>query len=210
MKKIISGFLVVIMLVSTVAFSGCSEPEETAIESAEMALKVYFSALNGFNIEAMRDCVEGEDENDVGFSTENISESYVQTNKYKSSVENMYRALSKTIEFKIESIEEIDENKMAFNVNIKFPNIEEERMIEFTNAKVDEYIMANPDFVYLNEIEQNNVAIKVMADAYSEYLQITEKSESNFNIILSKESGDWKVHTKDNQEFFEFLAVLFG
>ena len=211
MKKITSVLLVLIMILSAVGLSGCKKEEQVDnVALAESELRVYFSALGGFNLEAMKDCVEGKDENDIGFSTENISYEYVQTNKYKRSVKEMYRALGKTIEFKINSKEETDDGKVVFDLKIKYADVEEEPMVKYTNSKVDEYIEKNPQFFAFNEVKQNDVAISVMAQAYEEYLQLTERLEKDFKFTMSNETGAYKVHTDDNKEFFEFLADLFG
>lgn len=210
MRKIVSVLLVFIMLLSVVVLSGCSEEKTIDADSAENALKVYFSAVSGFNIGAMADFVEGENEDDVGFSTENISDDYVQTTKYKRSIKDMYTSLAKTLKFTIESKEVVDDEKVSFLVKISYADVEEEPMNEYVNAKVDEYIELNPYFFAMNEIQQNDTAIKVMAQAYDDYLEITEKLEKDFKITMSQETGSFKVHTEENKEFFDFLADLFG
>lgn len=212
MKRIISGLLIFIMLLSVVAFSGCSKEKAIDLDSVENTLKVYFSAVNGFNLGAMADFVEGEDgnEDDVGFSTENISDEYAQTQKYKRSIKDMCTSLAKTLKFTIESKESTDDGKVEFSVKIKYADVEEGPMNEYVNAKVDEYVERNPYFFAMNEIQQNDTAIKVMAQAYDEYLEITEKLEKDFTITMSDETGSFKIHTEQNKEFFEFLADLFG
>jgi len=210
MKKFISGFLVVIMLLSVVLLSGCSDNVASNKDEAEDALLVYLSTLSGFNLNAMKECVEGEDEDDVGFPTESFSYDYVQTSTYKIRVKDMYRALSNTIKVTIDSSVEQDDGKVAFDITLKHADVEEEAMTAYTNSKVDEYIEQNPHFFALNEVQQNDTAMTVIANAYEEYLQITEKLEKKFKIVMSKESGEWKIHTKDNKEFFDFLAELFG
>ncbi len=210
MRKIISCLLVLMMILSAVAFSGCTEEKINVEELAEAELRMYFSALGGFNIKAMNDCVEGKDENDIGFSTENISYEYVQTDKYKSSVKEMYRALAKTLEFKINSKEVTDGDKIVFDVKLKYADVEEEPMVKYTNSKVDEYVEKNPQFFAYDEVKQNDVAISVMAQAYEEYLQITERLEKDFKITMTQDEGSFKIRTEDNKEFFDFLANLFG
>ena len=197
------------LLLSSLAFSGCSS-DEVDLETVENTLKVYFSAVSGFNIGAMSDFVEGEDEDDVGFSTENISDEYAQTEKYKRSIKDMYTSLAKTLKFTIESKELTADNKVEFLVNVKYADVEKDPMNEYVNSKVDEYIETNPYFYAMNEIQQNDTAIKVMAEAYDDYLEITEKLEKSFKITMSEETGSFKIHTKDNKEFFDFLADLFG
>lgn len=210
MKKIVSVLLILIMLLSAVVLSGCSEEKTIDADSAENTLKVYFSAVSGFNIGAMADFVEGEDEEDVGFSTENISDEYTQTQKYKRSIKDMYTSLAKTLKFTIESKEVTDDNKVTFSLKVGYADVEEEPMNEYVNAKVDEYIELNPYFFAMNEIQQNDTAIKVMAQAYDDYLEITEKLEKNFKIVISQETGSFKIHTEENKEFFGFLSDLFG
>lgn len=209
MRKIISCLLALMMFLSAVVFSGCTEEEINVAELAEAELRVYFSALGGFNMKAMNDCVEGEDDSDIGFSTENISYEYVQTDKYKSSVKEMYRALARTLEFKINS-KEVTDDKIVFDVKLKYADVEEESMVKYTNSKVDEYVEKNPVFFTYDEVKQNDVAITVMAQAYEEYLQITERLEKDFKITMTQDEGSFKIRTEDNREFFDFLADLFG
>ena len=209
MKKIVSGLLISVMLLSAFAFSGCSS-DDVDLDAVESTLKVYFSAVSGFNLGAMADFVEGENEDDVGFSTENISDEYVQTEKYKRSIKDMYASLGKTLKFTIESKELTDDGNVVFSVKVKYADVEKDPMNEYVNAKVDEYIALNPYFYAMNEIQQNDTAIKVMAQAYDDYLEITEKLEKGFKITMSEETGSFKIHTKDNKEFFEFLSDLFG
>ena len=206
MKKIISSLLVIMMLASALMFSGCS----VDTKGAESMLKVYFSALSSFNTVAMDGCVESDTKDSIGFSTENISYEYTQTNNYKNSVEDMYRALGQTFEFTIDSTEVKDDDKVAFKVTVKYADVDEEAMTEYTNGKVDEFVAKNPYFFEMNEVEQNDKAIEVIADAYNQYLQLTNKAQKNFELIVSKHSGDWQIYTKDNKEFFDFLSVLFG
>lgn len=210
MRKVISFLLVLMLILSAFAFSGCSEEEINVAELAEAELRVYFSALGGFNIKAMNDCVEGKDDNDIGFSTENISYEYAQTDKYKNSVKEMYSALARTLEFKINSKEVTDDYKIVFDVKLKYADVEEEPMVKYTNSKVDEYVEQNPQFFEYNEVKQNDVAIAVMAQAYEEYLQITERLEEDFKITMTQDDGSFTIRTEDNKEFFDFLADLFG
>ncbi len=235
MKKTTSLVMAFIILLSAFVFSGCSAD----ISGAENTLKVYFSSLSGFNTKAMQGCVADEN-NGVGFTTEIMSEEYIQTDNYIKSIESMYKALGQTFEFNINSNEVIDKNTIKFNITFKYANVDdvaveevkptaeegtvmsdgtiivmeaenqETKMDKYCREQLEAYIAKNPSMLDLNEIEYSDKAISLIAKFYDQYLQITNRTKSDFDIIVSKRSGSWKIHTEDNKDFFDLLAMLFG
>ena len=237
MKRIVSLFTVFVVLLSLVAFCGCSSHD---VSGAENVLKVYFSALSGFNTKAMQSCVVGEEDDSVGFAIETMSEGYIQTDNYKKSVEGMYKALSQTFEFSINSNEVVDKETVKVNITFKYANVDEiaveevkptdeagsvmadgtvivmeaedseTKMDKYCREQLENYIVKHPSMLELSEIEYSDKAISLIASFYKQYLQITSRTESDLDIVLSKRSGSWKIHTEDNKEFFELLTILFG
>ncbi len=236
MKKTISCLMAFIILLSALAFSGCSAD----VSGAENVLKLYFSSLSGFNTKAMKTCIIDEEVGSVGFPIETMSEEYIQTDNYKKSVERMYKALGLTFEFAINSNEVIDKDTIKFNVKFKYANVDdvaveevkptdesgtmtedgliiemqaqdaETKMDKYCREQLENYIAKHPSILELNEIEYSDRAIGLIANFYEQYLQITSRIQNDFDIVVSKRSGSWKIHTEDNQEFFKLLTVLFG
>lgn len=236
MKKTVSCLIAFIILLSAVAFSGCSED----VSGAENTLKVYFSSLSGFNTKAMQECVLDENTGNIGFTTETMSEGYIQTDNYKNSVESMYKALGQTFEFAVNSHEVVDKNTIKFNIKFKYANVDdvaveevkptdeagsvmadgtvivmeaqgtETKMDKYCREQLENYIAKHPSMLDLNEIEYSDKAISLIAGYYKQYLQITSKTESEFDMVVSKRSGSWKIHREDNKEFFDLLTMLFG
>lgn len=235
MKKIVSCLLVCIILSSAIVFSGCSAD----VTSAENVLKVYFSSLSGFNTNAMKTCIVDEKKDSTGFKIETMSDEYIQTDNYKKSVERMYKALGQTFDFNIKSNEVVDKKTIKFTVKFKYANVDdiaveevkpeevgsvtedgviiemqaqerETKMDKYCREQLENYIARHPSMLDLSEIEYSDKAIGVIANAYEQYLQITTKIENEYTIVVSKKSGEWKIHTDQNKEFFDLLTVLFG
>lgn len=202
-KRLLSIMLTCVVLLT---FAGCGADTS----GAENLLKTYFSALNGFNADAMAKCLVSDNEHDIGFSTETISDGYVQTDNYKKSVESMFKGLSDTFVFTINSSETVDKQTVKFNVTMKYADVNEEAVNTYVQGKVDNYVTKNPSFFDLNEIEQSDTSIAVMADAYNQYLQITERVTTDITVLVTKVSGSWKIETAKNYELFNLLATLFA
>ena len=202
-KRLISIIMICLMLVT---FAGCGN--ETA--QAEELLKTYFSALNGFNTDAMKKCIVSDNEFEIGFSTETISDGYVQTDNYKKSVESMFKGLSDTFAFTINSTEAVDKTTVKFNVTVKHADVNEEAVNNYVQGKVDNYVTKHPSYFDLNEIEQSDTSIAVMADAYNQYLQITQRVTKDIDILVTKVGNSWKVETAKNYELFQLLSEVFA
>ncbi len=202
-KRLLS---IVMLLAVLLSFTGCT----SGTAEAENLLKTYFSALNGFNTDAMAKCLVSDNEHAIGFSTETISDGYVQTDNYKKSVESMFKGLSDTFVFTINSTEAVDKTTVKFNVTFKYADVNEEAVNAYVQGKVDNYVTKHPSYFDLNEIEQSDTSIAVMADAYSQYLQITERVTQDINILVTKVGNGWKIETAKNHELFDLLAQLFA
>lgn len=202
-KRLLS---IVMLLAVLLTFTGCGN----GTAEAENLLKTYFSALNGFNTDAMKKCLISDNEYDIGFSTESISDSYVQTDNYKKSVESMFKGLSDTFIFTINSNEVVDKATVKFNVTIKHADVNEEAVNNYIQRKVDNYVEKHPEYFDLNEIEQSDTSIAVMADAYSQYLQITERVTKDIDILVTKVDNNWKIETAKNYELFDLLTTVFA
>lgn len=206
MKKVVSLVLVCMIFMSAVMFGGCS-PDTT---EAENSLKAYLSSLKGFNTDAMKTFVVGDEEGDIGFTTETISSDYIQTDNYKKAVESMFKSLGSTFDFEINSAESISEEVVKFDVTVKCADVNAESMNSYIQTRVDTYLERNPGFYYLNEIEQNDTMIQVQADSYKQFLQITQKVTKNFTLTVNKIDESWKIKVDDNKGFFEFLTEIFA
>ena len=206
MKKVVSLVLACMMVISCLIFSGCSADTT----EAENSLKAYLSSLKGFNTDAMKTYVVGDEEGEIGFTTDTFSADYIQTDNYKNAVESMFKALGSTISYEIDAVNSIDENQVNFDITLKCADVNEEAMNEYIQKKVDTYLERNPGFYYLNEIEQNDTMIQVQADSYKQFLQITQKETKNFTLTVSKVGESWKVKVDQNRDFFKFLSQLFA
>ena len=202
-KRLLS---IVMLFVLLLTFAGCGN----STAGAEELLKTYFSALNGFNTDAMKKCLVSDNEYAIGFSTETISDGYVQTDNYKKSVESMFKGLSDTFVFTINSSEAVDKTTVKFNVTVKHADVNEEAVNSYIQKKVDNYVIKHPSYFDLNEIEQSDTSIAVMADAYNQYLQITQRVTKDIDILVTKVGNSWKIETAKNYELFELLTEVFA
>ncbi len=211
--KIAKRLLSIIVLVAVIfTFSGCAGGggDDDGMYEAESLLKIYFSALSGFNTDVMETCLVSDNEYSVGFSIETISDQYNQTNYYKKQVEKMFKGLGNTFSFTINSSEMVDESTVKFNVTVSHASVNEDDVNDYVQEKVDDYVTMNPEYFAMTEIEQNDVSIAVMADAYNRYLQIAERVTNDIDILVTKVEGSWKIETAKNHELFSLLAEVFA
>ena len=208
MRKIISCVLACMLLLSAFAFSGCSSVDE---EGAERSLKVYLSALTGFNMKAMDENVIGENEDgDFGFEVKELSDDYRQSDNYKKRVEDMMRTLSGTISYDINSREAVDENTVKFNITLKYADVNERELNQFIVERTDRYIENNYTKIdKMDTFEYEEEMIGVYADTYEEFVTRQGKTTKDFELVVTKINGNWRIETAKNKEFFEFLEELF-
>jgi len=205
MKKIIVCILLCVSVLSSVVLSGCSGDTD----GAETALKFYFSALKGFNVNAMEENVKGEYAGDIGFAVEELSEDFRQSDNYKKHIEDMMRALSSTFVFTINSSEAIDDSRVDFNVTMKCSDVNEEDLGEYMQEKVDKYIIKHPEVYDMDSYEYEETMIGVQADAYEVFLEKQPRTTKDFTVAVVNVDGKWMITTKDNTEFFAFLQEIY-
>lgn len=206
MKKIFTYLMACFIVLSSLAFGGCSKKTD----GAETALKFYFSALKGFNVNAMKENVQGETAGDMGFVVEELSEDFRQSDNYKKHIEEMMKSLSSTFEFTINSNEVVDENTVKFNITMKSSDVNQEALNGYMQEKVDKYIAKNPSVWEMDAYEYEETMIGVQADAYSVFLEKQPRITKDFTITVVKVNDKWKVTTADNSEFFAFLQEVYA
>lgn len=207
MRKFISCLLACMIMLSCVVFSGCSS---TDIEGAERSLKLYFSALKGFNIDSMEANVVGEKDNDIGFEIVELSDDFRHSDNYKNRVKDMMKSLSSTFEFTINSNEAIDENAVKFDVTMKCADVNERDLNNYMSDKVTKYIDDNFEAVgRMDDYEFEEDIIVVQADAYEDFVIRQQRITKDFTIVVSNDNGKWKIKTSENEEFFSYLEELF-
>jgi lipoprotein len=208
MKKNMSkGFVWVAVLAAALLFAGCSD----GTKEAENAAKAYLTAVSGFNLDVMEACLsEGKNE-DFGIDTTVIAKDHEQTDTYKKAVESMFKALSGTVEYSIGQSEQRDKNTVVVNTEIRHADVNKEAVDQFMQQKMDEYADAHPELSQKTEIEQSDVGITVMADAYKTFLQTQNKISSEVAITLVRAGGSWKIlNGEENRELKNLLTEIFG
>lgn len=206
MKRIFTYFMICVIALSSLVFSGCSK----GTEEAETALKFYFSALKGFNVNAMEENVQGETAGDIGFVIEELSDDFRQSDNYKKRIEDMMKALSSTFEFTINSNEVIDENKVKFDVTLKCSDVNQKDLNEYIQEKVDKYIIKHPEVYDMDAYEYEETMIGVQADAYEVFLKKQPRMTKEFVVTIINVNEKWKVPTVENEEFFDFLQQSYA
>ena len=207
MRKIISCLLACMIMLSVLAFSGCSSVDE---EGAERGFKVYFSALKGFNISSMKNNVVGEKDGDIGFEIEQLSDDFRHSDNYKKRVEEMMRTLSSTFDYTVNSREAVDENTVKLDITMKYADVNSRDLDTYTRGKVDEYNEENFEKVgKMDDYEYAEEIIGVQADAYREFVIRQGRLTKDFTITVSLIDGKWKIKTAENEDFFDFLEELF-
>lgn len=208
MKKNMSkGFVWVAVLAAALLFAGCSD----GTKEAGNAAKAYLTAVSGFNLDVMEACLsEGKNE-DFGIDTTVIAKDHEQTDTYKKAVESMFKALSGTVEYSIGQSEQRDKNTVVVNTEIRYADVNKEAVDQFMQQKMDEYADAHPELSQKTEIEQSDVGITVMADAYKTFLQTQNKISSEVAITLVRAGGSWKIlNGEENRELKNLLTEIFG
>lgn len=206
MKRIFTYLLVCVVVLSAISFGGCSKKTD----GAETALKYYFSALKGFNINAMKQNVKGETTGDIGFVIEELSSDFRQSDNYKKRIEDMMKSLSSTFEFSINSSEVMDENTVRFNITFKCADVNQTDLNAYMQEKVDKYLIKNPDVYEMDAYEYEETMIGVQADAYSVFLEKQPRITKDFSVTIVNENEKWKVTTAGSSEFFTFLQGVYA
>lgn len=199
--------LVLSVLMVAVHFVGCSTSEK----DAEEVVQAYFTAVSGFNLDAMEICLSKGTNKDMGVDTSSFEDDYVQTDTYKKSVESMFKTLSKTITFSIDGSEIKDGKTAVVTVTIKHADVNQEAVDEFMQTKMDEYATKHPELSEKTELDQNDTNIQVMANAYNDFVKIQPKVSKTIGVALVKKDGKWKiVNGSENKELKTVLEGIYG
>ncbi len=199
--------MVSMLLVCGMICTGCGKD----LTGAENAVKAYLMAVSGFNLDAMQSCLSEGTNEDFGVDTTVFESSYVQTDTYKKSVESMFKSLSSTVEFTINSSEEIAKNTVSVGVTVKCANVDKAAVDEYMQTKMDEYATLHPELEQKTALDQNDIGITVMADAYKEFVQLQPKTSAFLDIVVKEINGNWKiVNGEENAELKKWLTDVYG
>ena len=206
MKKLSICLLLCFVMISSLVLCGCSNNTE----EAETALKFYFSALKGFNVNAMEENVKGDSDGDIGFEIEELSDDFRQSDTYKKRIEDMMRSLSSTFAFTINSNEAGEGDCVKFNVTVKCSDVNQADLNAFMQERVDKYLIKHPEAYDMDSYEYEETMIGVQADAYGVFLEKQPRLSKDFVITVEKIDDKWKLATASNAEFFAFLQDTYG
>ena len=198
---------VLLMLCALLTAAGC----RTDLTEAENTVQVYLMALSNFNLDAMKaSLTEGTNE-DMGIDTSVYQSEFVQTDVYKKSVDTMYKALSKTVEFTIHSAEKQEDGSYLVDTTVKCADVNQEAVDEFMQIRMDEYTQKHPEILEKTELDQNNIGITVMAEAYGEFVQLQPKAERDIKISVSGENDQWRIISDErNNDLKQWIKDMFG
>lgn len=209
MKKFVKCFAAWLLLFCTVLLSvGCSEKN---MKNAENTVKTYFTAVSSFNLAAMETCLSDGTNKDFGIDTTVITKGYEQTDAYKKAVESMFKALCGTVEYTIGTSEQQKKDRVVVNITVRYADVNQEAVEQFTRQKVDEYLQDNPQLLQKTEIDRDNIGIEVMADAYKTFLQTQSKISNDISVTVVRVGNQWKIlNGEENRELIDWLTDIFG
>lgn len=204
MSQIAKKIMVLCMCVVMLCGCGSNTTE------AENTVQAYFTALANFNLDAMEaSLTEGTNE-DMGIDTSVYESHYVQTDTYQKAVISMHKALGKTIEFTINGSEKQEDSTVLVRTALKCADVNKVAVGQFIQARMDEYIKKHPEFETKTELDQNNIGITVMAEAYAEFVQLQPKVSKDVNIAVTKKDGQWRIiNGEQNQQLKQWLSEVF-
>ncbi len=209
LKQMINKSIVILLtLALTASFAGCGRQDKTQIENC---VSVYLTAVSGFNLDAMNLCLEDGENKDYGIDTSTFESAYVQTDTYKKQVESMFKALSATILFTVDSSEQTSNTTAVVNVTVSSADVSETAVGEYMQRKVDEYAQEHPELASKTDLEQNDMNITVMANAYKEFVKLQPRVEHSFEIFVCKKDNQWKIAgASKNTQLVGFLKNTYG
>lgn len=209
MKKTLRRSLALILsvLMVAVSFAGCGKD----VKEAEDVVQAYFTAISGFNLDAMETCLSEGSNKDMGVDTSSFERDYVQTDIYKKSVESMFKTLSNTISFTTEGGEIKEDKTAVVAVTVKHADVNQEAVDEFIQTKMDEYLEKHPELLDKTELDQNDINIQVMASAYNDFVKLQPKVSKTLDVVLVKKDGKWKIsNATENKELKTLLQGIYG
>ena len=123
----------------------------------------------------------------------------------------MYKALSKTVEFTIHSAEKQEDGSYLVDTTVKCADVNQEAVDEFMQIRMDEYTQKHPEILEKTELDQNNIGITVMAEAYGEFVQLQPKAERDIKIAVSGENDQWRIISDErNNDLKQWIKDMFG
>ncbi len=209
MKKLLRRNLALIlsMLMVAVSFAGCGEDAKKAEEAAQ----AYFTAVSGFNLDAMKISLSEGNNKDMGIDTTTFGKDYVQTDIYKKSVESMFKTLSSSITFAIEKSELEDKDIAVVTMTVSHADVNQAAVDEFIQTKMDEYATKHPELSEKTALDQNDINIQVMANAYNDFVKLQPKVSETIDVVLVKKDGKWKIlNGTENRELKTLLQGIYG
>ncbi len=122
----------------------------------------------------------------------------------------MFKTLSNTILYTIDGSAAKEDGKTAVSVTVSHADIDKTALDEFIQAKIDEYVQNHPEVLEQTEIEQNDINIQLMANAYNKFVKLQPKVSKTFDIILQKIDGQWKIiNGPENEELKSLLQKIY-
>ena len=202
-RKVVAFFLLLTLLATV----GCTEQTS----NATTAVQVYMVALSNFNLSAMEDSITEGSNQDMGIDTSIYEVHNVQTDAYKKAVDSMYHALSETIEFEIHGTEDVGDGIMLVDTTLKCADVNQQAVAELVQSKVDEYIRKHPSYERKTETEKNDIAIRIIAEAYKEFVRIEPKVSEKIKIAVTETDNGWRVINGDrNYDLKQWIQGVFG
>lgn len=203
-KKTIAVLLALSVLL---CMTGCKKD----LTKAENAVQVYLTALAGFNLDAMEAILTEGSNEDMGVDLSAYEKDFVVTDEHKATLDTMYKALCETAGFQINSSEQIEKGTVKVYVTLKRADVQEAAVDEYMQAKMAAYMEAHPKMLEKTELEQTNIGITVMTQAYKEFVKVQPKIEKELGILVRKTDGKWKiVNDSGNRELKQWLGDMFG
>lgn len=215
MKNLVKRFCIPVLFIFCITtFCGCGNKNTAenihGAPEAEIITNAFLTAVSAFNLDAMNTLISQGTYADLGIDTTAISKEIERTSTYKESVRSMFRSLADTIIFNINSSKLIDQETALVDVTFQYVDANEEELNTFMQQKVDDYAKGNPDYFQLPAIEQEDISISVMADAYRKFMQIQPKVSVDIPITVVKVGNTWKVENSSiNQKLIDVLSLVF-
>ena len=203
-RKIIT---ILLILCAVMSVAGCQDE----LTEAKNTVQVYLTALSNFNLDAMKTSLDQGTNEDMGIDTSVYQSTYIQTDTYKKAVDSMYKSLSNMMEFTIHEAEKQEDGSYLVYTTLKCADVNREAVDTFMQIRVDEYTQKHPEILQKTELDQNNIGIQVMAEAYREFVQLQPKVSADVKIAVCKTGGNWRIISDDrNQELKQWIQDMFG
>lgn len=203
-KKTIAVLLAAAVLL---CMAGCKKD----FTNAESAVQVYLTALAGFNVDAMEAILTEGTSEDMGVDLSAYEQDFVVTDDHRATLDILYKTLCETVEFQINSSEQVEKDTVQVYVTLKRADVKEAEVDEYLQASMDAYVEAHPGLLQMTEQEQTNIGIAVMTEAYKEFVQMQPETEKELGILVRETDGKWKiVNDGGNSELKQWLSDMFG